>query len=258
MDTLAKLNAHLRDNRIKFEEEGHKYFIDGKSGYTSCTTWNHSLFPHFDGPAIAKRILKNRKWKTDPEYKYYQQSEAEILNSWEENRDRAATAGTLLHLNVEKHYNGVPVEDDSIEFGYFKNFLRDHPHLHAFRSEWLIFDEEIRISGSVDMVFWDSKNEQYHIYDWKKSKAIEYESAYNKTAIVDVLRDIPDTNFWHYSLQLNTYKYILEKNYGIKIHDLCLVVMHEDNASKNYELYTCADLSDRMADIWEYRKSLLN
>jgi hypothetical protein len=46
------------------------------------------------------------------------------------------------------------VEDDSIEFGYFKNFLRD-PHLHALEaSGWYRRDSHQWPS----MVFWDSKN----------------------------------------------------------------------------------------------------
>ena len=31
------------------------------------------------------------------------------------------------------------------------------------------------------------------------------------------INHLPDTNFWHYSLQLNTYKAILEDKYGVKI-----------------------------------------
>lgn len=258
MDTLAIKNAHPRDSRIVFFEIGHRYEIDGKDGYVSCTTWNHSLFAHFDAVAICRKILKNPKWKKDPEYKYYQQSEAEILAGWELNRDTAANAGTLMHLNIEKYYNGVPVEDDSVEFSYFKNFLVDHPHLEAYRTEQTIFDEDLKISGSVDMLFRDTRNGEYHVYDWKRSKAIEYISFYKKFGIVDCVADVPDTNFFHYSLQLNTYRYILEKNYGIKIKDLFLVVMHPDNDSQNYELYPCQCMRDRMESIFDYRKQMLN
>ena len=41
-----------------------------------------------------------------------------------------------------------------------------------------------------------------------------------------VLDGIPDSNFWQYSLQLNLYKFILEKNYGIRIDNLYLVAIH--------------------------------
>jgi hypothetical protein len=59
---------------------------------------------------------------------------AEILKFMEENRDRKRRQQErVASFEWEKHYNGVGVEDDSIEFGYFKNFLRD-PHLHALEA----------------------------------------------------------------------------------------------------------------------------
>jgi len=39
---------------------------------------------------------------------------------------------------------------------------------------------------------------------------------------------IPDTNYWHYALQLNMYKTILEENYGFKVSELYLVGIHEE------------------------------
>jgi CRISPR/Cas system-associated exonuclease Cas4 (RecB family) len=65
---------------------------------------------------------------------------------------------------------------------------------------------------------------------------------------------LPDTNYWHYSLQLNTYKAILEKKYGKKVTDLYLVRLHPDNPKKTYELIKCADLSKEIQDLFEERK----
>jgi hypothetical protein len=42
-----------------------------------------------------------------------------------ENRDQAATAGTCTQTWA--FYNGVEVNDDSVEYGYFQDFVRDHP-----------------------------------------------------------------------------------------------------------------------------------
>jgi len=47
---------------------------------------------------------------------------------------------------------------------------------------------------------------------------------------------MPDTNFWHYSLQLNVYRALLERCYGKRVVELCLVCLHPDNSSGNYEL----------------------
>ena len=57
-------------------------------------------------------------------------------------------------------------------------------------------------------------------------KEIKTENRFeNGLAPVDHL---PDTNYWHYSLQLNTYRYILENYYGLRIEGMYLVVLHPD------------------------------
>jgi predicted RecB family nuclease len=42
---------------------------------------------------------------------------------------------------------------------------------------------------------------------------------------------LPDSNYWHYTLQLNVYRYILQKHYGYEVSELALVVLHPDNSS---------------------------
>ena len=46
--------------------------------------------------------------------------------------------------------------------------------------------------------------------------------------------DVFHTNFWHYCLQLNLYKTILEEQYDKKVTGLFLICMHPDNESKTY------------------------
>ena len=259
MDYLAKLNAHPRDQHIRFFEEGHIYEIYGQRGqYTSVTTWNHSLFSHFDAEACVAKIVKNSRWKNDPGYKYHQMSAEAIKLKWDVTRDEASRAGTLMHLNIEQYYNGLDVQNDSIEFTYFRNFLADFPQLEPYRTEWCVFHEELKLSGSIDMVFRDRDTGEFLIYDWKRSKEIEYEPAYGKkTSHVPCLSDMPDCNFWHYSLQLNTYRYILETKYNMTISGMYLIVLHPENYPKTYDRVKVHDLRHKMDDIWAYRQSII-
>ena len=55
-------------------------------------------------------------------------------------------------------------------------------------------------------------------------------------------------------MQLNTYKYILEKKYNKKIRDLFLVRLHPEAEEKNYELITLPDLSTEIEDLFLERK----
>jgi hypothetical protein len=36
---------------------------------------------------------------------------------------------------------------------------------------------------------------------------------------------LPDTSYYHYCLQQNLYRYMLQKNYGVKVSSLSLVVL---------------------------------
>jgi len=56
----------------------------------------------------------------------------------------------------------------------------------------------------------------------------------------------------HYSLQLNTYKTILEQKYGTVIRDMFLVCLHPDNANKSYLKIKVADLSEEMRALFKY------
>ena len=84
------------------------------------------------------------------------------------------------------------------------------------------------------MIF-ENPDGRLQIYDWKRVKSIEYEAFGDKTSIVPCLDHMPHTNFWHYALQLNLYKMILEEQYGKKVTDLYLVVMHPDNVSGTFD-----------------------
>ena len=130
-----------------------------------------------------------------------------------------------MHNDIEYYYNKEPVNNESEEFSYFQNFLKDFPDLKPYRTEWMIFHEELMLSGSIDMIY-ENSDGTLQIYDWKRCKEIEHETNYNKYATTQCISHLPDTNFWHYALQLNVYKAILEQKYGKKITDLYLVCMH--------------------------------
>jgi ATP-dependent exoDNAse (exonuclease V) beta subunit len=254
--SLAQKNAHPRDAAITFDEGPHLYYIDGKGGYTSVTTWNHSHFGHFDADAIIDGM--QRKIENDPTYKYYKMSRAEIKRDWDRNRDAAAQAGTKMHADIENYWNGLPVQNDSIEYGYFLKFVADFPELKPFRTEWMVYYEEYMLAGSIDMIF-ENPDGTLQIYDWKRSKEISYEAFGNKTAVTPCIADMPDCNFWHYTLQLNVYKTILEHKYGKKITGLYLVCLHPDYAYKTYERIAVPVLTKEMDDLLLHRaKQLLD
>ena len=130
--------------------------------------------------------------------------------------------------------NVLQFTGSTIEFEYFLNFLHAHPNLIPFRTEWTIFDEELKLAGSIDMVFYDQDTHTYHIYDWKRCRNIQKTNGFNKWGNKECIDHLPDSNFWHYSLQLNIYKALLERKYNMVIDSLYLVCMHPNNKNQNY------------------------
>lgn len=251
---LAQMNPHPRDEFITFEEIGHKYTVHGETGYISVTTWNHHHFDEFDANKIIGNILRGKRWGTDPTYKYYKMTRKEIGDSWDANRDAASGAGTNMHYDIECYYNNIFNVNDSIEFSFFRHFVADFPELKPYRTEWTVYYEELRISGSIDMIF-ENDNGELLIYDWKRCKEIAYDSPFGKSAKTACIRHLPDTNFWHYALQLNMYKTILEHKYDKKVVGLYLVCLHPDNTSNNYERIEVPVLEHEMSDLMAFRKT---
>ena len=250
--SLAQRNPHKRDSHISFKEEGHVYTIDGESDYMSVTTWNHSHFVGFDSDRIIRKMMSGPNWQKS---KYFGKSAQEIKALWDANRDAAAAAGTKLHHDIECYYNGSPQPNDSVEYQYFLDFVQKNPDLVPYRSEWLIWDRNLRLAGSVDMVF-EHPDGSLLVYDWKRSKGIVKGSRWGDFATTECVQHLPDTNFWHYSLQLNTYKAILERNYGRRVSEMRLVCLHPTH--KGYQLLTVPDLSTEVESLFALRLSLLS
>ena len=249
---LAEKNPHSRDKDISFEEGPHIYTVKGnRGGYTSVTTWNHSHFSHFDSEAIVDKMLKSKKME-NPTYKYYGKTKEEILKMWDDKRIASSTAGTKMHNDIEYYYNKEEVNNDSKEFGFFKNFLKDYPDLKPYRTEWMIFHEELMLSGSIDMIY-ENEDGSLQIYDWKRVEELKHEPEFNKYATTHCISHLPDTNFWHYALQLNVYKAILESKYDKKITDLYLVCLHPDNVYKNYQRIKVPILDKEIEELFKYR-----
>ena len=251
MTYLAKKNPHERDAHITFDEGPHIYTIDGDRDFMSVTTWNHKHFELFDPDKIINNMMKGKRWKMS---KYYGKTVDEIKSEWKNSGVRAAEAGTKLHYDIESYYNNISRENNSKEYEYFTKFVKDYPHLKPYRTEWMIWDKELKFAGSIDMVF-ENPDGTLMIYDWKRSKKIKKTDKYIKFSTTDCIEHIPDTNFWHYSLQLNTYKAILEKNYGKKVTDLYLVCLYPEN--EDYQLWKVPNLQKEVSDLFALRKGLL-
>lgn len=257
---LAVVNWHPRDDRIQFEEETHTYTIDGaRKGWTSCTGFLHNFFGHFDADACIAKMMKSPKWYAS---KYYGMTAEQIKEMWAAKGKASSEAGTRMHLDIEHFYNAMPyklVKDckrtklaaskcgwtmeegwagmavdewtpaEGPEWNYFLDYQSRHgSQFTPFRTEWLVFDEEHKVAGSIDMVYMKPDG-TLAIYDWKRIEELKTENKWQSG--LGPVSHLPDTNYWHYTLQLNVYRYMIQKHYGYKVTDLALVVLHPNNSS---------------------------
>ncbi len=273
-NTLSIRNIHERDKNIKFYELNHHYEIqtDLSSKYTSVTTFCHSHFPPFNTDLIIKNMMRGKNWNSTN--KYWGMTAEEIKQSWKS----STNAGTLLHEQIE-HFmnnynrtinsthkdlfdeyintnNSISVEEED-DWSMFIHFINNNELLVPYRTEWMIYDEEIKISGSIDMVYLNP-DDTLSIYDWKRCKDITIENKWNKYSTNPLLKGIPDTNYWHYTLQLNMYKYILESKYNKKVKDLYLVQIHPENPNKDYELINVPFLTNEINELRLERKYIIS
>ena len=233
---LENINSHDRDKNIKFQENGHVYYVKREKGFKSVTTLVHDAFEKFNANKIIDNMMKSPNW---PKNKYYGKTKEEIKALWKENGQEAAKMGTAMHAMFEFYYNNIKPEViesyvGTKEHEYFMNFVRDHEFLKPYRTEWNVYHEDYKIAGSIDMIFMNEDG-TLSIYDWKRCKAIEKFNGFGKSCLVKGLNHISDTNYWHYTFQLNIYKFILETKYGFQVKDLHLVVIHPENSFNNYE-----------------------
>ena len=228
---LNLTNTHVNDTRVFFDSKNHEYFVDGKKINYSVTGLIESFFPEFDSDywsdkkAIERIKIEGGKLTDANIYKV----KKDILMEWEENRKDAADKGTTLHEKIENFYNNIEDNLDAPEFTYFKKFIQKYPKLKPYKTEWRIFDSNLSLAGSIDMVY-EKDNGDLFLFDWKRSTKIIngaghlIESDYDYG--FDELSHIADNTYNRYSLQLNLYKYIIESNYGKKISSMNLLILH--------------------------------
>lgn len=292
---LINLNGHrtaARDARIRFEDEGHRYFLDGQlcrraDGWLSTTTFIHDFWEPFDADAIIFKMMKKERMQSGAfagmsmtdineavtrliangerftvNEKYVGMSAQEVKDAWNLNGEESCRLGSLMHLNCERYYNQVPIEPEHLEgvereYELFLEFAQDHEHLEPFRTELMIFDLDLKITGSIDMLFIDPADGQLVMMDWKRlNKPMERTTQFNKYSTHPLLRHLPDTNLWHYAMQQNIYKYLLQKNYGFTVKEMYLVAMH--HTMDRYAKHEVPDLQREIGLLFEERLRRLN
>ena len=86
-------------------------------------------------------------------------------------------------MDIERHYNELPpLLQDSVAWQQFQAFLRDHPTLEPYRTEWRLFDADFLVTGTIDFAYVSRRDAEGRVVavsliDWKSCKVGAVRSA---------------------------------------------------------------------------------
>lgn len=241
-----KLKVDKEDATVKYNDEVHKYWTkDGNYPCISATTLIHK-FQNFDEgfwasykaleasvtseefKTVKPLLLKSKLFMIDYEKLFgitddiFEENRNKILKQWADKRDASCIRGTAIHLEHEKkHLAGNTQELKSLGLKGSKfntkvdNLIK--PGVQTVYPELLLSriskDGKLRIAGQADLVIVDGFD--VHVLDYKTNEKMETKAYFDqrtkkKTTMKYPLTNIEDTNFWHYSLQLSLYGWMIQ------------------------------------------------
>ena len=104
-------------------------------------------------------------------------------------------------------------------------------------SEIILYSKELKIAGTIDVLAKDNQSDEYVLIDWKTSKKITTVSYKYKTGNHDATKNVMDCNFYHYSLQMSLYRYILEEYYGLTVRNQVIAHIKDDGVDAHLAPY---------------------
>lgn len=242
LNRTKKLKSATPQDNIAFEDETHKYHHPkdetGNAEYISVTTLIDRFFP-FD----MDRFIQGKAKKEG-------RGEEDVLDEFLKNRDEAAEKGTYLHEQIENFLKGKEYDANSKEFVLFKKFYDQIVVAKGFEfveAEKRILLDEFNVAGTVDALFKKPNKNEFIIVDWKRSKKMVIDGHPKKYGFgyaLSELSNLDNSSYYKYALQQNIYKYILEKNYGLSVSSMNLIVLYE-----KYDNYYRVDLEPMQKEV---------
>ena len=232
-------------NHIKYFDEPHKYFNQKGEEYVSATTFIKKFKKEFQTQVMAEQYAAKRGLVVE-----------EVIAEWDLKRNISTVKGTLVHNMAENWWNNKAFPyDPSVaikSFGYdiikekydkcesiFKKFWADaSENLVPVKMELVVGDDEYKIAGMVDCLFWNKKSGMLEIWDYKTNKEIKKSNSYGNK-MLHPISHLDECELNTYSLQLGLYKHIIMKNTDLQIGNCYLIWIHESN--DNYKVIKCND-----------------
>jgi len=230
-------------NKVKFDDIPHKYYVNGKC-LISVTELISKYTEEFDEnywSEIKANEFGLEQW--------------EVIDAWKFINKKATLKGSIVHNYGEYIFNNkiftYPKQLVLSELGYdpiYNEYIIQKNHIDKLyldykyilipiKTEYVLCDEEYGIGGMVDLLVYNLKEDEYQIWDYKTHREFTEES---ERYLLGRLGMIEASDLEICSLQLSTYKYIIEKNTKIKIGK-CNIIWLPPDKDDTYKIYEAKD-----------------
>ena len=249
-------------NKITFLENEHRYAIDGELTQSPSVTRLIKQFKSpFEKEKFDARVAKRRGVTKN-----------QVLAEWDLNNLYSTTLGTMLHKYIENYYcnKRIKFEGDLEGLGFeekqklsrtlpvliqfFHNFYQDNEHLLCVKNELVLGDiEDTKVCGMSDLLCYNTHTDALEILDFKTNKRMEKRNQYGGNLFYP-FEEFSEGEINEYTIQLNVYKYFIEKYTSLKIDKLKIVWFNIVN--ENYVIHELANIQDKIAQMFERFKSV--
>ena len=193
----------------------------------------------------------------------------EVQAEWTYLNQHATYEGSTLHDFIENYMSnrvfptptvspeGIPLDEIITTYEVMKqqainfyNVAVASGRLIPVRSELVVGDSELNLTGMVDQLFWNVKEQCLQIWDWKTNTKLNMVNKFGGK-MLHILYMLDACEFTTYSIQLNVYKKIIERNTNLRLGDSFLVWFNEENP--NYEIIKCEDYGNLVDDMFQFK-----
>ena len=238
------------------------------------------MHKEFDREGVAKKCFE--KGFDDPESKYYQMTQQQILESWEATASKSRLYGSKMDSYIEIFLT-KPEELDSwkLDNNYdyddrIKNLCKGFDEFYKILSEKTDYQYVCReerlyiqsaktgewINGRFDCLFYSPKLNKYLVIDWKTNSELSRENKWEKMFGPLYDKDACDLN--SYTIQVQMYKKALSEVYKLAPPEnidvyICQFLIKPNELGNHYQLHKQGFEYDskKLDDIIEfaYKKS---
>lgn len=267
-----------------FNDDAHVYWNEKTNEkYISVTTligkfenpydsefWSkYKAFERLVSPEVFKfekgGLLQSKRWNNklletyDLDEVTFNGTQQDILDEWAKTNKESCERGTKIHAEMENKYYAKPKHTFKNVFGINGEFVckKNNMDLNVEKGifpEYLVYRESedgiLKLAGQIDLLVKDGND--IYIIDYKTNKELKFKSYFDTGSRKNIMMGYPinniqDCNFMHYTLQLSTYAWMIQKiNPNFNIKKLIIIHYDHDGNVKHYELDYLKDDVQRM------------